>query len=101
MATQHVNLSYDAATNITDGLTLTDGMSYTAQAQGGAVRFMEQADATDPDFTDDTERATAESNSFIIHANGDATLRAASGNEIFAWAATRAGARLVVSTGYS
>ena len=101
MATQHVNLSYDAATNITDGLSLADGMTYTVQAQGGAVRFTEQDDATDPDFTDATERATAEGNSFIIHAGGDATLRAVAGSEIFAWADTRAGARLIVSTGYS
>ena len=101
MATQHVDLTYGAATNITDSLSLTDGMTYTAQAQGGPVRFMEQDDAADPDFDDATERATAEGNSFLIHADGDATLRTVAGSEIFAWAANRAGARLVVSTGYS
>ena len=101
MPTQHVNLVGSAATNVTDSLTLTDGMNYTAQAQGGAVRITEKTDAADIDLTDNTERAAAESNAFYLVTGEEIVLRQISGSEIFAWSAGSSPTRLVVSTGYS
>ena len=100
MPTQHVELAADAATNLTDDLSLVDGMNYTVQALGGTVRVVEIADATDIDLSDNDERATAEGNAFYVQALGEFTIRQVAGNEIFAWG-DNCPCRLVVSSGYS
>ena len=51
MALQRVNLQASVATDVTTGLGLVVGSGYELQAQGGVVRFTEQADMPDP--TDD------------------------------------------------
>ena len=100
MATQSTTLGTAAAVNVTDGLTLTDGMNYSAQVQGGTVRIVELADAADLDLTDDAARATAEATAFRYPQGSTFTIRAVAGQEIFAWSEDTP-ARLVISTGYS
>ncbi len=100
MATTHADLTETGATNLTDDLSLTDGMTYSCQVLGGTVRLVEIADAADLDITDATARATAEGNAFRYHAEQHFTLRAVTGQEIFAWS-EGGSARVVVSTGFS
>ena len=111
MATQHVDLTPSAAVNVTDSLSLGDGLSYRCQVLGalgggysvrgtGTVRILERADAADLDFTDASVRAAADADAFQYLSGEEFTVRGVAGEEIFAWS-EGGNARLVVSSGYS